>query len=282
MEATVSKGFLIFAENADGHDYVKMAYALALSIKASQQTVTSVSIVTNDKVPKKYQKVFDQVIGIPWYDTAGTKFSAEHRWKLPYVTPYDETIVLDSDMIFTEDITEWWEYCKPYDMRFCSRIKNCKLDTVIDTTHRKAFINNNLPSPYFALHYFKKCDFTFEFYKVLEFVVKNWEWCWDKFAPKNYQNWISMDLAIAVAIELMGCQGQVMDPLGPLEFIHMKIPLQGWPIIPTTWTDAVPYILNSKGELIVGNIKQTKLFHYVEKDFLTKDFLNRLERLNNA
>jgi hypothetical protein len=275
----VSKGFLIFAE---GDIYVKQAYALALSIKASQSAITSVSLITNNKVPKKYQKLFDQIIPIPWYEQTGTRFSAEHRWKLFHVTPYFETIVLDADMLFLDDISTWWEYCSHYDMRFCSRIKNYKLENVVDTFHRKAFIANNLTSPYCALHYFKKNDFSLNFYKVLEFVIKNWEWCWNKFAPLNYQDWVSMDLAVAVAIEIMCCHEEVLALSNPMEFVHMKIPLQGWPLLPDTWQNAVPYILNSKGELIVGNIKQPQVFHYVEKDFVTTNLLAKLEELANG
>lgn len=270
----MSKGFLIFAE---GELYVKQAYALALSIQASQNEIKCVSLVTNDNISKKYKKVFDQIISIPWYDETGSRFSAEHRWKLFHVTPYDETIVLDADMLLLSDISLWWEYCSHYDMRFCSRIKNYKLDTVVDTIHRKAFIANNLTNPYYALHYFKKNDFCFEFYKVLEFVVKNWEWCWDNFAPLNYQDWVSMDLAVAVTIEIMCCQDDVLATLNPMEFVHMKIPLQDWPLFPDTWQNAVPYILNSNGDLIVGNIKQPSVFHYVEKDFITSTLLAKLE-----
>jgi hypothetical protein len=61
----MSKGFLIFAENTDSCNYVKQAYALALSIKASQHTVTNVSLMTNDIVPKQYQSAFDKIIEIP-------------------------------------------------------------------------------------------------------------------------------------------------------------------------------------------------------------------------
>ena len=48
------------------------------------------------------------------------------------------------------------------------------------------------------------------------------------------------------------------------------------------WQDAVPYLLNKKGELIVGNIKQPALFHYVESDFLSKRIVGRLEELVNG
>lgn len=277
----MSKGFLIFAENANSVNYIEQAYALALSIKMSQNEVTSVSLLTNDNVPKKYQSIFDQIIPIPWSENnVESKYKAEHRWKFFHVTPYDETIVLDADMLLLEDITEWWNYCSNFDLKFCNRIKNYKLETIeIDTVHRRAFIDNSLTNPYFACHYFKKSQTALEFYKTLEFVCNNWEWCYTKFAPVSYQNWLSMDLASAIAIEITGSYESVIDNCSPLELIHMKTPIQGWPLIPLSWQDTVPFVLNSKGDLIVGNIKQAKLFHYVEKNFLSKKIISRLEEL---
>lgn len=281
----MSKGFLIYAENKDdGVDYVNLAYALALSIKSTQTTVTSVSLVTNDiNVPKKCLDVFDKIIPIPWYELPGSELSAEHRWKLYHITPYDETIVLDADMLLLEDISSWWDYCSDYDIQFCSKIKNYKLETITeDLVHRKAFISNHLANPYFALHYFKKSDSAFEFYKVLEFVVNNWEWCWTKFAPNEYQNWLSMDLATAIAIEIVGSHGNVINPHSPLEFIHMKPAIQGWPVVPTKWIDNVPCAFTTHGDLIVGNIKQSRLFHYVDKEFINLQIIKQLEELANG
>lgn len=276
----MSKGFLIFAHNTEDVNYVDQAYALALSIKISQRDITSVSIVTNDPVPKKYNKVFDQVINIPWVnDEQVTRYAGEHRWKLFHVTPYEETIVLDSDMLLLEDITEWWKYCSNFDLKFCSRIKNYKLETIVDNAYRKAFVSNNLTSPYFALHYFKKSQKAYEFYKTLEFVCKNWEWCYDLYAKKDWQNVLSMDLATAIAIEISGSHESVVDVCSPLEFIHMKSGLQSWPVARESWQDVVSFVLNSKGDLVVNNIKQSKLFHYVEKSFMFKKVKLRLEEI---
>lgn len=283
MEVLVSKGFLLLAQNTDSVDYVQQAYALALSIKATQSIYKNVSLITNDIVPDEYIAVFDQIIPIPFGDQSNNStFRSENRWKLYHATPYDETIVLDTDMLLLEDIEQWWNYCGNYNIKFCSKIKNYKLETVVDTFHRKTFIANNLSNPYFALHYFKKSTEAHNFYKVLEFVCNNWEWCYDNFARDNYQNWLSMDLATAIAIEITGYHEQAIDSCSPLEFIHMKVPLQGWAVSPATWKNTVPYVLNTKGDFIVGNIKQSKLFHYVEKDFLTTQLIDRLKDLANA
>lgn len=275
----MSKGFLLFAQNTSDTNYIDQAYALACSIKISQYQYKSVSIVTNDVIPENYKSVFDNIIEIPYGDHSnGSKFRAENRWKLYHASPYHETIVLDTDMLLLEDISVWWDYCTKYDLKFCNRIKNHKLETVVDTVYRKAFTENNLTSPYCALHYFKKSEFAHDFYKVLEFVCNNWEWCWDKFAPKNYQSWLSMDLALAVTIDIMGVEDQVLDINNPMELIHMKPLLQGWNSTPETWQDSVTY--NFTGDnLTVSNIRQHKLFHYVEKDFLSPKILKTLTEL---
>jgi hypothetical protein len=278
MEVWVSKGFLIFAQNTDV-DYVRQAYALALSIKYSQE-INNVSIVTNDIIPDDYKLVFDQIIPIPWFiEEPSSLLKTENRWKMYHASPYDETIVLDSDMLLLEDISLWWDYCSDYNIKFCSRIKNYKLEVVKDLVYRKAFISNKLSSPYYALHYFKKSNEASEFYRVLEFVCNNWELCWSKFAPNEYQNWPSMDLATAIAIEICMNYSSVDDQNSPLELIHMKPLLQGWNEPVEHWHNVLSYVLNSQGKLIVGNIKQDKLFHYVEKDFIDDTMLLRLKEL---
>jgi len=274
----VSKGFIVLAQNTGSVNYVKQAYALALSIKNTQTEVTDISIVTNDPVPPQYQHVFDNIIEIPWGDLAShNDWKIENRWKIFHVSPYDETIVLDTDMLFLDDISRWWEYCSNSNLKFCSTIKNYK-DEVITTDlhHRKTFINNNLPNPYVALYYFKKSDLALEFFKVLEFIVKNWEFCSKTITTKNPQKWLSIDLATAMAIDIMGIEEQVIDPCSPMEFVHMKPAIQGWSPAPSSWQNVVSFNFEN-GVMLVGNYRQQFLFHYVEKDFLTDQLLAKLE-----
>ena len=276
----MSKGFVVLAQNTEEDDYVKQAYALALSIHATQSE-TAISIITNDNVPEEYQEVFDQIIPIPWADNVDSRYLAEHRWKIYHVTPYDETIVLDTDMLMLEDINDWWWYCQDHDLLFCTQALNYKGDIIEDSIYRKTFIANNLPSPYFALHYFKKSEQAEYFYKVLEFVVNNWAWCYGKLASEFYQDWLSMDLAAAIALELCGYNDRA-DVCSPLRFVHMKPGVQGWHPVPASWQNTVPYTFTKSGQLIIGNIKQPYLFHYVEKDFIGVDIIDKLKRLANG
>lgn len=279
----MSKGFLVYAENTATTNYVEQAYALALSIKISQKSVTNISIVTNDEVPEIYKSVFDKIIPVPWYELASdSTYKTEHRWKLYHATPYDETIVLDTDMLFLEDVESWWNYCEHFDIRYCSRIKNYKDELITNSHYRKTFVANKLCDTYSALHYFKKCDNALRFYTTLEFIINNWEMCYSIFAKEEYQNWLSMDLAVAIAIELTGMWDEVIDANAPLEFIHMKPGIQNWPIVPESWQTAVPVSYNYNGQLLIGNIKQEKLFHYVEKDFLKPLILKKLQDIVNG
>lgn len=277
----MSKGFVVFAQNTESTDYVKQAYALALSIRNTQTSVTNISIVTNDPVPENYLSAFDKVIEIPWGDLSkNPMWKVENRWKVYHASPYDETIVLDTDMLFLEDISSWWNYCSNSNLKFCSTIKNYKGEIVErDLFHRKAFINNKLSNPYVALMYFKKSELAHDFYKVLEFVCKNWEVCYKKYAPINFQNWLSIDLATAIAIDMMGIEDQVIDPNSPFEFVHMKNAIQQIIPIPANWQDVLN-VNYQNNRLIVANQKQRYLFHYVKKDFLTDSIIKELEASN--
>lgn len=279
----MTKGYVIFAKNSNDTDYVSQACALALSIKKTQSKVNSVSIITDDKVPEQFRSLFDHVISIPWTTDTQTVLAAEHRWKIYHVTPYEQTIVLDSDMLILEDISNWWSYLDNYDLKFCTRIKNYK-DEVIqkDYKHRKTFIENNLPNVYCALHYFRKSDIAHAFFKTLEFVVNNWEYCYGKYAPKEYQNWLSLDLATAIALKISTFDEDSTDINCPFEFVHMKPTIQGWIMDNAFWQNAVSSFMNKKGELHIANIRQRKIFHYVEKNFLTAEIFDIIKELPDA
>ena len=60
----MSKGFVMLAQNSE-YDYVQQACLCAMSILATNKDA-KVSLITNDKVPKKYINLFDKIIEIPW------------------------------------------------------------------------------------------------------------------------------------------------------------------------------------------------------------------------
>ena len=60
----MTKGYVVLAQNTDTIDYIRQAYALALSLKLSQRSVSNISIITDDVIPDEYKSVFENIIPI--------------------------------------------------------------------------------------------------------------------------------------------------------------------------------------------------------------------------
>ena len=101
-------GYLIVISKNDSVDYLKLAYALALSIKNTQREgFDKVALITDDVQSVKTLKspwVFDRVI----------KWDQETHWDgrswMDKLSPWDQTICLDADMLFFRDYSHWVEY----------------------------------------------------------------------------------------------------------------------------------------------------------------------------
>lgn len=114
------KGVLIFARNNAQIDYVKQAHFLAKRIKHYLDLPTTVvtdSINYLKDTYKDYKTVFDQVIEVPlatspsrkrYYDGTNVfkqlEFKNDLRTSAYELTPYDETLMLDSDYIVSNDL----------------------------------------------------------------------------------------------------------------------------------------------------------------------------------
>jgi len=128
----MSKGILVFARNNAQVDYVKQAYFLAL--RAKTYLNLPVTVVTDSKAYmeehyKDWNDVFDNVISIVWKEEDvcenttlsktenhtiktyqdGTliqkhlEFKNETRTLAYDLSPYDETLMLDTDIVIADD-----------------------------------------------------------------------------------------------------------------------------------------------------------------------------------
>ncbi len=272
----MSKGFLVLAQNSDVN-YLRQAYALALSIKATQLNITNISLVTNDTVPEEYKSAFDKIIPIPFGDAASNAtWKVENRWKLYHASPYDETIVFDADMLVLEDLSYAWRYVKDRDLFFTSHVKDFKGRTVTDTVYRKMFKENNLPNLYSGMFYFKKSNFSLEFFKLLEFISYNWERTYFEIAPKFSQQFFSIDVSVAITAKLLGIEDQIINVNSPFTFVHMKPALQGWDPVPHSCLSQCLVNFNDNKELYINNFRQYGVYHYVEDEFLTDQIIKKL------
>jgi hypothetical protein len=281
----MSRGFFTIAQ---GESYQRLAYACALSLKLSQTGPNDLSIgVTKDEItniPAKYLEVFDQVVEIPWEDHAkNSTWKLENEWKAIYMTPYDETIKLDADMIFPGDISHWWDMLSDSEGVFCTKAKTYRGEVITSDYYRKTFTESNLPNVYSAMFYFKKNDLNFEFFRLCEFIFNNWERCFYEFLePEHRPKFVSTDVVFGIAAKILDYPSYNLYSESDLPtFVHMKSQLQGWPegqFMVEDWTKIVPYYFNRDCSLKIGNYAQQLPLHYHVKEFMTDKMINTMER----
>lgn len=266
-------------------DYVEQACALAMSIKNTNPN-EKISLVTNDIVPKEYVNLFDKIIPIPFEDAAAnSEWKIENRWKLYHASPYDETIVMDTDMLVLQNIDTWWKFLSNYELFFTSNVLNYRGDIADTRYYRKTFLDNNLPNLFSGLHYFKKCEFAQEFYQWLEIVVKNWgEFYKTHLSSTSCPTHMSIDVSCAIVAQILDCETKITNKIAKFpSFTHMKKNCQGWKNVQSSWQDQMGVYISKDGSLKIGNYLQTGVLHYTEKDFLQKSpVIERLRSLTNV
>lgn len=278
----MSKGYLILAQNTKSADYVRLAYALALSIKNSQQKVNNVCLATDMQVSTKVRDVFDDIVPIPWTDQAqGSKWKIENKWKYYYMSPYDETVILDADMLFPADISHWWDILSQQEVWITDKPQTFKGEIITSTKYRNTFVANDLPNVYTAFMYFKKTEMVAELFKMTQLIFENWERFFYDYLDETRPKHISGDVAYALAIKILGIQDKCFGNLDSMpSFVHMKGHLQNIneKYITEDWTQNIPTYFRKDGGFKIGNYEQILPFHYHIKEWLTDEILTTLEK----
>ena len=267
----MTKGIVVLAQNNSSDNYVEQACALAMSLRVHNNT--NISIVTNDIVPTEYQKLFDQIIPIPFNDSAeNSDWKIENRWKLYYASPYDETIVMDTDMLVLQNIDTWWKFLSNYEMFFTSSVLTYRGNRADTNYYRKTFIDNNLPNLFSGFHYFKKCEFAQKFYSWLELVANNWEAFYEiHLLAASRPKHMSIDVCAAIVTCILKCETTITNKYAKFpSFTHMKAHCQGWKDVQTSWQDQVGVYISTNTSLKIGNYVQSGILHYTEDNFLQR------------
>ena len=272
--------FTMLAQNTDV-DYVTQASLAAMSIHKSNPG-SKVSLITNNNVPEEYQQLFDEIVKIPWGDHASSEeWKISNRWKIIHASPYDKTIVLDTDVLILDNLTKYWEFVQQFDLYYTSNVLDYRENKIKDNYYRKHFQKFNLPNIYCAFHYFRKCEESFYFYKWIEYALVNWEKFQGEFAGGKYhQKVASVDLTTAIITKILGKETDITSNyINAPVFTHMKTPLQGWnKQEATSWQDIVGVYLNSDCELKIGNYRQRGIFHYTEDNFVNNNILQTYKK----
>ena len=282
-----TRGFFTIAQNTKNVDYVKLAYGLALSLKHSQTTVTNISIgiTPGTTVDPRYKWAFDQIIEIPWGDNAAsTEWKLENEWKTAWMSPYDETIKLDCDMLFLNDISTWWENLanQDQDLVFANQVLDWRGDLITSDHCRKVFTENHLPNIYSAFMYFRKSSTVYDFFELAKLVTWNWERFFEMLLePQSRPQHFSTDVAFSLVMKILDLdQCSYATRVCPT-FTHMKSQIQNWQIqsVSDNWMDHLTAYMSPSGSFKIGNHRQVYPLHYHVKEFLTDDKIKTYENL---
>jgi signal peptidase I len=260
----MSKGYLVMAQSG----YARNAEALAESIKISQSEVSNISIITDQTVSKE---LFDHIIPLPQEDLSGNnQWKIHNRVYFKDLTPYDETVILDADMLFLSDVSHWWKLFQHYDVLITNRVLTYRGEIIENSPYRKTFVENNLPDLYSAFTYFKKdSETTDQFFKLLKSIIQNWDQWTERYTPEYKQKFESIDLAMAMAVKILGIEDQIVSNIDYPCFTHMKAGCQGWNqnSLYDRWDELIGFYKNDN-IVNIGAFQQTGILHYVIKDLV--------------
>lgn len=233
----MSKGYLVFAQG----DYTEMAELLEKSIKATQSVIKDVCIIK---------------------DTTGDIMV--NRTRAYELSPFNETVLLDADMIFLEDVSHWWDHFNKFPLLITDKVKTYRGNWINKSPYRKTFVSNELPNCYSAFCYFKKDPVAQEFFNLLQTIISNWDEWTLRYASEDRQAWPSIDVAMAIALKVL--DHNAFTPLDYPTFTHMKSGCQGWDYYSEKWSVHLPcYTVDNNIRL--GNYIQSGILHYVDKEF---------------
>lgn len=282
-DKVTNRGFFTIAQSSDSCDYVRLAYGLALSLLKTQTMYPrlSIGITPGTKVDDRYAWAFDQIIEIPWGDHAkSSNWKLENEWKVIHMTPYDETIKLDADMLFFHDITSWWNVIATRDIVPCTRVVDYRGQTITSDFYRKVFTDNHLPNIYTGMMYFNKSDKVHDLFKLVKIIYFNWERFFEEFLlPDERPSYLSTDVIFALALKILDDDdGFHVEGLLPT-FTHMKSRLQGWDNDPDDdWMVHIKPFFTEDCQCKIGNFQQFFPLHYHRKEFLTDEMIGYYER----
>ncbi len=270
-------GYLLIVAGHPDVDYLRLAYALALSIKNTQRPgYDQVALVIDNADDVKQLKsswVFDHVI----------EWRQETYWDgrswMDKLTPFENTVCLDVDMLFTRDYSHWVDYfIENSELYVANKSYTYRGELVEDDFYRRAFTKNKLPNLYSFYTFFKKdSDLARDFFELGRHIIKNPTEFSNNFLTELKPKVVGTDEAFALAAKILDISDQIAYDLEFPRVVHMKPMVQNWPWPATLCSDHVGFYLNRNGKIKIGNYEQHDIVHYVEKDKIDDEIINILE-----
>jgi len=275
-----SKGYFTFVQNSPTVDYLSIAYLQGLSIKATQtinEYAIAVDAKTYELITDEMEDVFDYIIVMSEDDAEDDDWKLANEWKAWYLTPFKETVKLDSDILFTRNIDHWWKIMQQKDICCAHNVRDIEGNISTCDKFRQLHKINNLPNLYSGFTYFRYTALSRDFFEYVACVFNNWPYFRDALLKNCRHDKANTDEAYAIAAMLLGEENCYNAASSIPSFVHMKGPIHGWPDV--DWTQYAYAQLDDSANLTVGFNRQMYPFHYVNKEFATGELIEQYRRI---
>ena len=209
----MSKGIVCFANNNGTVDYLKQAILLAKRVKKFLNLPTTIITSSSDELETNYSrqlKVFDKIISVDdrndnrkRYYNGSTNYQNLYfknfgRVNVYDLTPYDTTLVLDTDYIICNDILK---NAFDIDTNFQIYKEGVDLAPWRELPEFQYINNKGIPFYWATCFCFTKTTETKIFFDLLKHIVNQWEHYQTVYdlGSRNFRN----DHAFSIAIHIM-------------------------------------------------------------------------------
>jgi hypothetical protein len=274
MNHKAQLGFLTVACNTNQTDYLQLAYAQAVNVKKTQkhnQYAVVVDKSTLQKITDQHRKVFDYVIEAPEH-TFGPYGTEAFLFEL---TPFKETIKLESDLVFTRSIDHWLATFRLRDVMLSTGCRNYRQEISNVRKYRKTFDDNSLPDVYNGLMYFRFTKTAREFFDIAKKIYSNWNIIVNEL--KNCRESVpSTDIVFALAARTIGEELCTLPSADFVNFVHMKPAINGFD--EGLMFDEVFVTEFDQGMIRINNVNQYHPLHYYNKNFNISELMEFYEQ----
>lgn len=207
-----SKGALLFARNNGEIDYVKQAVYLAKRIKDHLAIPVSIATDSLDYLKNCFDSdIFDEIIPISFDNPTNKRryhdgtlshkiinFKNNLRSKAYEISPYDKTLLLDTDYIICNDKLK---FCFESNSDLMMFKKSEDIAKVRDEREFQRVSDTGVDFYWATVVYFTKSETNKMFFDLIDFISENWE-----YYRRLYQIDSSLfrnDYAFSVAVHIM-------------------------------------------------------------------------------
>lgn len=269
------QGFVTVAANTADTDYLRLAYLQALNVKATQKInkfAVIVDTATAAQIQDYHQETFDYIIEAPASTTG--PFGLDPA--VFALTPFKETVKLESDLLFTRSIDHWWTMFRLRDVVISTGCQTYQQQPATSRRYRKLFNDNHLPDVYTGLMYFRFSQTAASFFRTATQIFEQWPTVRNQLVGCS-DEYASTDVAYAIAANLVGPELCTVPSADFVNFVHMKPSINGYD---ETATFSQVYVTEfDSGMIRINNINQYHPIHYHDKTFPTEAMIDHFRSM---